>query len=169
MSAVPFTYDDIAKMLDHSLLQPTLTDADMEAGCRVAREYQVASVCIKPYAVWQAAQWLAGSGVVVGTSADRGERARSAAKERARAPRLGVAELIARALSIVAWILARFRMIERSCTSRSTSRPVIATTLSTSKPWNARMKASRLLNTTLQLRPTWNTPNVNASNSADWR
>jgi deoxyribose-phosphate aldolase len=68
MSAASFTYTDIAKMLDHSLLQPTLTDADMEAGCRVAREYQVASVCIKPYAVRQAAQWLAGSGVAVGTT-----------------------------------------------------------------------------------------------------
>jgi deoxyribose-phosphate aldolase len=68
MSAASFTYADIAKMLDHSLLQPTLTDADMEAGCRVAREYQVASVCIKPYAVRQAAQWLAGSGVAVGTT-----------------------------------------------------------------------------------------------------
>jgi deoxyribose-phosphate aldolase len=68
MSAANFTYTDIAKMLDHSLLQPTLTDAEMEAGCRVAREYQVASVCIKPYAVRQAAQWLAGSGVAVGTT-----------------------------------------------------------------------------------------------------
>ncbi len=63
-----FTYTQIAKMIDHSLLQPTLTDADLEAGCVVAREYQVASVCIKPYAVRQAAQWLAGSGVAVGTT-----------------------------------------------------------------------------------------------------
>jgi deoxyribose-phosphate aldolase len=68
MSAASFTYADIAKMLDHSLLQPTLTDTEMEAGCRVAREYQVASVCIKPYAVRQAAQWLAGSDVAVGTT-----------------------------------------------------------------------------------------------------
>src|SRR5262249_25609812 len=63
-----FTYPDIAKMLDHSLLQPTLTDADLEAGCRLAREYDVASVCIKPYAVRQAAAWLAGSTVAVGTT-----------------------------------------------------------------------------------------------------
>ncbi len=63
-----FTYHDIAKMIDHSLLQPTLTDADLEQGCRLAREYQVASVCIKPYAVRQAAAWLAGSAVVVGTT-----------------------------------------------------------------------------------------------------
>jgi deoxyribose-phosphate aldolase len=63
-----FTYPDIAKMLDHSLLQPVLTDADMEQGCRVAREYDVASVCIKPYAVGLAAKLLAGSTVAVGTT-----------------------------------------------------------------------------------------------------
>lgn len=63
-----YTYHDIAKMLDHSLLQQTLTDADLEAGCRLAREYDVASVCIKPYAVRRAAEWLAGSAVAVGTT-----------------------------------------------------------------------------------------------------
>jgi deoxyribose-phosphate aldolase len=61
------TYRDIAKMIDHSLLQPTLTDAELEAGCRLALEYDVASVCIKPYAVKQAAEILAGSQVAVGT------------------------------------------------------------------------------------------------------
>jgi deoxyribose-phosphate aldolase len=63
-----FTYAAIAKMLDHSLLQQTLTDADLEAGCHVAREYDVASVCIKPYAVRRAAEILAGSTVAVGTT-----------------------------------------------------------------------------------------------------
>lgn len=62
-----FTFRDIARMFDHSLLQPVLTDAEMEAGCRVAREYGVASVCIKPYGVKMAAQALAGSGIAVGT------------------------------------------------------------------------------------------------------
>jgi deoxyribose-phosphate aldolase len=62
------TYAELARMIDHSLLQQTLTDADLEAGCRLAREYGVASVCIKPYAVRQAARWLAGSGVAVGTT-----------------------------------------------------------------------------------------------------
>lgn len=61
------TYTELAKMLDHSLLQPTLTDADLEQGCKVAREYNVASVCIKPYAVPLAVQALAGSTVLVGT------------------------------------------------------------------------------------------------------
>jgi deoxyribose-phosphate aldolase len=62
-----FTYTDIAKMLDHSLLQQTLTDAELEEGCRLARACDVASVCIKPYAVRRAAELLAGSTVVVGT------------------------------------------------------------------------------------------------------
>jgi deoxyribose-phosphate aldolase len=63
-----FTYADIAKMLDHSLLQPTLTDADLEEGCRVARDYDVASVCIKPYGVRRAAEVLKGTTVAVGTT-----------------------------------------------------------------------------------------------------
>ena len=63
-----FTYSQIAKMIDHSLLQPTLSDRELEDGCRLAREYDVASVCIKPYAVAQAAGWLRGSTVAVGTT-----------------------------------------------------------------------------------------------------
>ncbi len=63
-----FTYTDLAKMLDHSLLQQTLTDAELEQGCRLAREYDVASVCIKPYYVRRACEILAGSTVAVGTT-----------------------------------------------------------------------------------------------------
>ncbi len=63
-----FTYADLAKMIDHSLLQPTLTDADLEKGCLLARQYDVASVCIKPYAVRMAADLLDGSTVAVGTT-----------------------------------------------------------------------------------------------------
>lgn len=62
------TYASFAKMLDHSLLQPVLTDDDLERGCLLAREYDVASVCIKPYAVLRAAELLAGSTVAVGTT-----------------------------------------------------------------------------------------------------
>ena len=54
-------------MFDHSLLQPNLTDAEMEAGLQVARAYDVASVCIKPYYVRRAAEVLTGSGVKVCT------------------------------------------------------------------------------------------------------
>lgn len=60
------SYDDLAGMIDHSLLHPTMTDAELEAGCRLAAQYRVASVCIKPYAVRQAVAWLRGSGVRVG-------------------------------------------------------------------------------------------------------
>jgi deoxyribose-phosphate aldolase len=63
-----FTYADLAKMIDHSLLQPTFTDEELERGCQLAREYDVASVCIKPYAVRRAVELLAGSTVLVGTT-----------------------------------------------------------------------------------------------------
>ena len=59
------TVRDLAKMIDHSLLHPTMTDADLESGCRLAARYDVATVCIKPYAVPDAARWLEGSGVAV--------------------------------------------------------------------------------------------------------
>jgi hypothetical protein len=61
-----YTYQELAKMIDHSLLHPTMTDHDLEEGCKLAARYGVASVCIKPYAVKQAAQWLQGSDVIVG-------------------------------------------------------------------------------------------------------
>jgi deoxyribose-phosphate aldolase len=44
-----YSYLDIAKMIDHSLLNPVLTDRDLEAGCRLAVQYDVASACVKPY------------------------------------------------------------------------------------------------------------------------
>ena len=61
-----YRYEDLAKMIDHSLLHPTMTDQELEDGCRLAARYGVASVCIKPYAVKRAAELLAGSGVLVG-------------------------------------------------------------------------------------------------------
>jgi deoxyribose-phosphate aldolase len=61
-----YTYEELAKMLDHSLLHPTLTDPELEEGCKLAAQYGVASVCIKPYAVRRAAELLRGSGVLVG-------------------------------------------------------------------------------------------------------
>jgi deoxyribose-phosphate aldolase len=61
-----YTYEQLAGMIDHSLLHPTITDAELEAGCAVAVQYQVASVCIKPYAVKRAVELLRGSAVRVG-------------------------------------------------------------------------------------------------------
>ena len=57
---------ELAKMIDHSILHPTLTDADLVKECEVARQYNVASVCVKPYAVKKAAGLLKGSEVLVG-------------------------------------------------------------------------------------------------------
>ena len=61
------TAHEIAKMIDHSLLHPTMTDEILKKECEVAKEYDVASVCIKPYAVKMAAEILKGSDVLVGT------------------------------------------------------------------------------------------------------
>jgi deoxyribose-phosphate aldolase len=65
---VDYTYDDIAGMIDHSLLVPTLTTEQLEAGCHLAREYDVASVCILPYALKRASDLLAGSTVQPSTT-----------------------------------------------------------------------------------------------------
>jgi deoxyribose-phosphate aldolase len=65
---VDYTYDDIAGMIDHSLLVPTLTTEQLEAGCRLAREYSVASVCILPYALKRASALLDGSPVQPSTT-----------------------------------------------------------------------------------------------------
>ena len=60
-----YTLKDLAKMIDHSLLQPVLTDADLEAGYQIAKEYDVATVCVKPYSVKEAVKALEGRDVQV--------------------------------------------------------------------------------------------------------
>jgi len=57
---------ELAKMIDHSILQPTHTDEDLVKQCEVAMKYEVASVCVKPYAVKLAVGKLKGSSVKVG-------------------------------------------------------------------------------------------------------
>ena len=53
----------IAKMIDHSLLHPTMTDKQIREGCELAKQYQVATVCVKPYSVPMASAILKGTGV----------------------------------------------------------------------------------------------------------
>ncbi len=55
----------LAKMIDHSLLHPTLTDEGIAAGCELAKRYAVATACVKPYAIRLAGDVLNGSGVGV--------------------------------------------------------------------------------------------------------
>jgi len=60
------TVKELAKMIDHSILHPTMTDEDLKRECAVAEKYDVASVCVKPYMVKQAVELLNGTEVLVG-------------------------------------------------------------------------------------------------------
>ncbi len=55
----------LAKMIDHSLLHPTMTDLEIENGCLLAKKYDVATVCVKPYSIKNAKEILGESGVGV--------------------------------------------------------------------------------------------------------
>jgi deoxyribose-phosphate aldolase len=63
-----YVYEDIAKMIDHSLLNPTLSVEELEEGLKVALDYNVASACIMPYYLKRAAEVLEGSGVKASTT-----------------------------------------------------------------------------------------------------
>ncbi len=63
-----YTLGDIAKMIDHSLLRPTMTVEELEQGIALARQRDVASVCILPYYLRRCAELLAGSSVVASTT-----------------------------------------------------------------------------------------------------
>jgi deoxyribose-phosphate aldolase len=61
------SYRDVAKTIDHSLLRPELDDEFIDDGCRLAAEYDVASVCVRPVDVRRARELLDGTDVAVGT------------------------------------------------------------------------------------------------------
>jgi deoxyribose-phosphate aldolase len=61
------SYSDVAKTIDHSLLKPELDDAFVEAGCGLAAQYDVASVCVRPRDVARAHTLLTSTNVAVGT------------------------------------------------------------------------------------------------------
>jgi deoxyribose-phosphate aldolase len=63
-----YTYSDVAKMIDHSLLNPTLTRDELEAGCGVALAYGTASVCTMPFYLKRCAELLRGSSVKASTT-----------------------------------------------------------------------------------------------------
>ncbi|KAI4861360.1 deoxyribose-phosphate aldolase [Hypoxylon rubiginosum] len=64
-AAVTVSLSQIAKMLDHSLLHPTMTDREILAGLQMAKKYRVAAACVKPYSVPVAKDVLDGSGVLI--------------------------------------------------------------------------------------------------------
>lgn len=57
------TLKDLAKMIDHSLLHPAMTDDAIRHGCQTAIDYDVATACIKPYSITIAKDILQDSGV----------------------------------------------------------------------------------------------------------
>jgi deoxyribose-phosphate aldolase len=63
-----YNYESIAKMIDHSVLNPTLTTQELEEGCALAIRYNTASVCIMPYYLARCAQLLAGTTVYASTT-----------------------------------------------------------------------------------------------------
>ena len=65
MKTIQVTLKDLAKMIDHSLLHPTMTDDDIRKGCELARKYDVATACVKPYSIPLAKEILKGSDVRV--------------------------------------------------------------------------------------------------------
>jgi deoxyribose-phosphate aldolase len=64
-SEISISLSDLSKMIDHSILHPTMTDDDLAAGCMLSKQYTVATACVKPYAVKMASQLLSGSNVGV--------------------------------------------------------------------------------------------------------
>lgn len=63
----PVTAIDIAKMIDHSILHPIFTEDDLKLNCEIAKKYNVAAVCVKPYHTKIAAELLNGSDVKICT------------------------------------------------------------------------------------------------------
>lgn len=62
-----YTLEQVAKTIDHSILKPDFTYADVAAGAELALKYNTASYCIRPMDVAAAAKALAGSSVNVCT------------------------------------------------------------------------------------------------------
>lgn len=67
LNSKTITYEQLAKVIDHSLLRPELTEADVLAGCELAARYHVATVCVKPCDVKLAKEALKDSDVLVST------------------------------------------------------------------------------------------------------
>jgi deoxyribose-phosphate aldolase len=67
LNSKTITVAQLAKVIDHSLLRPELTEQDVLEGCRLAARYHTATVCVKPCYVRLAAAALAGSDVLVST------------------------------------------------------------------------------------------------------
>ncbi|KID98759.1 deoxyribose-phosphate aldolase, partial [Metarhizium majus ARSEF 297] len=65
MNSITVTRQQVAKMIDHSLLHPTMTDEDILSGLGIAKKYNVATACVKPYLIPMAKKELEGTDVLV--------------------------------------------------------------------------------------------------------
>lgn len=59
------TYESLSQCLDYHLLEPTLTTEQLMEGCRIAKEYGVRAIVVRPCDVEMAVRWTNGSGVIV--------------------------------------------------------------------------------------------------------
>ena len=82
-----YNYKDIATMIDHALLNPSLTTDELETGCQLAVSYDVASVCIMPYYMKRCAEILRGSFVNTSTTIGFPHGGHATAVKRAEAER----------------------------------------------------------------------------------
>ncbi|KAI7775503.1 deoxyribose-phosphate aldolase [Diaporthe eres] len=64
-NTITVTLKQVAKMIDHSLLHPTMTDAEIDAVLAIAKKYDVATACVKPYLIPRAKKALEGTDVLV--------------------------------------------------------------------------------------------------------
>ena len=125
---------DIARMIDHSLLHPTMTDAQIRAGLAIARRCSCATACVKPYAVPMSTAALAGSDVgvcaVVGFPHGNSHPELIAA-EAIRAIDEGATEIdmVANAGKVLggdwAWVADELRTVNATCVSRGAILKVI--------------------------------------------
>jgi deoxyribose-phosphate aldolase len=67
LSSKTITYAQLAKVIDHSLLRPELTEQEVIEGCQLAARYHTATVCVKPCHLTLAAETLQGSDVKLST------------------------------------------------------------------------------------------------------
>ena len=62
------TYESLASLIDYHALRPEMTDDELVEACRVAREYRVSTIVVRPADVDQALRWIDGSGVRLGST-----------------------------------------------------------------------------------------------------
>ena len=132
-SAAP-TVSDLAGMIDHSLLHPTMTDDQLRAGLAIARRCACATACVKPYAVPMSAAALAGSGVAVCAVAGfphGNSHPELKVAEAVRAIAEGATEIdvVANAGKVLggdwAYVSAELKLVNDACTSRGAILKVI--------------------------------------------